>query len=139
MQPEILVKKIRENLLLQKEKLENYLQILEKEESDIVEKDVDKLLEHIKIEQNIIEELNSFKKILDPLEKFYFQLPYKKEETIFKLKDTIGSLSSKIKDKSENNRKMLEIELSKVRVELNTSKFKNLYEKNTPKFIDING
>ncbi len=140
MQPDLLVKKIRENLLSQKEKLEKYLELLEKEESDIVEKDADKLLEHIKIEQNIIEELNSFKKILEPLEKIYFKLPYKKEEAIFKLKDSISNLSFKIKNKSENNKKLLNIELEKIKVELNKANFnKNIYDKNIPKFIDING
>lgn len=142
LQPDLLVKKIKENLLSQKEKLEKYLDILEKEEADITQRDADKLLEHIKIEQNIIEELNSFKKILEPLEKIYFQIPYKKEDTVFKLKESINSLSTKVKDKSENNKKILNVELEKIKVELNrlnkNSFSKNIYENNTSKFIDIN-
>jgi len=115
LQPDLLVKKIRENLLSQKKKLEKYLEILEKEENDINNKDADKLLEHIKIEQNIVEELNSFKKILEPLEKIYFNLPYKKEDTILKLKESITNLSINVKNKSEDNKKLLDIELEKIK------------------------
>jgi len=143
LQPDLLVKKIKENLLSQKAKLEKYLDILEKEENDITIKDADKLLEHIKVEQNIIEELNSFKKILEPLEKIYFNLPYKKEDAIFKLKESLNNLSTKVKIKAENNKKMIDIELEKIKVELNklnkNSFQKNSYDISTSKFIDING
>lgn len=66
MQPDLLAKRIRNILFKQKEKLENYLVLLDKEEDDILKKDPDKLILHIELEKNIIEEIGELKKILDP-------------------------------------------------------------------------
>ncbi len=85
MQPETLVKKIRENLVSQKERLTTYLKVLDEENNDIKAKDADKLLAHISIEKSIIDELASFRKILEPLDLIYSESPYKKDDIIDKL------------------------------------------------------
>ncbi|MCG8572136.1 MAG: hypothetical protein MJB14_18545, partial [Spirochaetes bacterium] len=118
MQPDELARKIRDNLLAQRNRLADYLEILENEDSDIREENPDKLLNHIKIETKIIEELQQFKKILVPLESIYEKMPYKKDDTIDQLKMSIDQLSSEVKDKSKENRVKLETLIQKVKVNL---------------------
>jgi len=144
LQPDLLAKKIRENLILQKNKLEDYLKVLDKEDSDIIEKDPDKLLEHINLEKNIIEELFSFKKILEPLETMYNDSPYKKEESITNLKSSLDKLTGQITSKSKDNSIALENVLNKMKVDLKNINSKNKfnktgYETTESRFLDITG
>ena len=143
MQPDQLAKKIRENLELQKNKLEEYLNILEAEESDLDNREADKLLNHIKIESNILDELAQFKKLLTPLETIYVNSPYKKDDTIFKLKKSIESLSCNVQEKSENNKLKLESVISKVKLSLKpfskTKTSQSPYSNTVPGIVDISG
>jgi hypothetical protein len=145
LQPDLLAKRIRENLVSQKERLENYLKILEEETDDIIKEDADKLLAHIEIEKVIIDDLTSFKKILDPLEKMYINSPFKKDETIFNLKSSLEKLTGKVKNKSTENQEKLETALIKVKANLQNisaqkEKFgRNVYDKADSRLVDING
>lgn len=144
MQPDLLAKKIRENLVSQRNKLEEYLTILEKENNDIIEEDADKLIAHIDLEKNIIEDLTDFKKILEPLEKMYSNSPYKKDDNLMNLKTSLDRLTGQVKEKSVANKEKLEIVLEKVKLNLaNVSAknkiFKNTYETARSTLVDING
>jgi hypothetical protein len=144
LQPDLLAKKIRENLVSQRNKLEEYLTILEKENNDIIEEDADKLIAHIDLEKNIIEDLTDFKKILEPLEKMYSNSPYKKDDNLMNLKTSLDRLTGQVKEKSVANKEKLEIVLEKVKLNLaNVSAknkiFKNTYETARSTLVDING
>lgn len=136
MQPDILAKRIRENLLSQKNKLENYLKILDKEEGDIIENDPDKLIEHINIEKNIIDELFNFKKIVEPLEKMYDNSPYKKDNSIGSLKSSLDKLTSQITSKSQSNKILLDNTMAKIKADLNNIKNKNRFNKTNYETIE---
>lgn len=143
MQPKILAKKIRKNLLMQKEKLEGYLDILENEETDLKQEDPDKLIEHINLEKDIINELNSFKKILIPLEKIYYNLPFKKDLEIFNLKSSIDNLSKQVVNKTNKNKEILDTVLVKIKADIQGIAKKktkrNTYEFVDTRLVDING
>lgn len=136
LQPDILAKRIRENLLSQKNKLENYLKILDKEEGDIIENDPDKLIEHINIEKNIIDELFNFKKIVEPLEKMYDNSPYKKDNSIGSLKSSLDKLTSQITSKSQSNKILLDNTMAKIKADLNNIKNKNRFNKTNYETIE---
>lgn len=143
MQPKDIAKSIRKNLLSQKEKLEEYLMLLEKEDKDLIEEDPDKLIAHINLEKNIIDELSSFKKILTPLEVIYFNLPYKKDIEILNLKQSIESLSKNVMKKTSKNKEKLETIIVKIQAEIKGLSKKKLsrssYNQVKPQMVDVNG
>ncbi len=139
MQHDILAKKIRENLVAQKQRLTNYLNILEHESNDIAEKDADKLQAHVKLESNIVSELNAFKKVLDPLEVMYQQTA-DKDDSLDDLRAGIMSITAKVQEKSDENKKMLDSVLADMRNQIDTLPKRNLsksYSNVDSRFIDI--
>lgn len=143
MQHNIIAKRIRENLIAQKERLSKYLEVLESEEKEIISKDADKLLCHIEVEKNIIDELNSFKKILEPLEKMYMASPYKKDGSVLLLRESINKITNQVNIKSQKNKIQLDSVIKDMKVNINSkSKInisKNTYGKIESHFVDING
>ncbi len=139
MQHDILAKKIRENLVAQKQRLTNYLNILEHESNDIAEKDADKLQAHVKLESNIVSELNAFKKVLDPLEVMYQQTA-DKDDSLDDLRAGIMSITAKVQEKSDENKKMLDSVVADMRNQIDTLPKRNLsksYSNVDSRFIDI--
>ncbi|MBP5449075.1 MAG: hypothetical protein J6Y01_03055 [Spirochaetales bacterium] len=139
MQHDILAKKIRENLVAQKQRLTNYLNVLEHESNDIAEKDADKLQAHVKLESNIVSELNAFKKVLDPLEVMYQQTA-DKDDSLDDLRAGIMSITAKVQEKSDENKKLLDSVLADMRNQIDTLPKRNLsksYNSVDSRFIDI--
>lgn len=143
MQPKEIAKVIRKNLTAQKSRLKEYLKILDHEKEDIINEDPDKLIAHIELEHNIIDELSSFKKILDPLEIMYFNSPFKKQDDIIDIKKDIEMLTDHVKIKSVSNREKLDSVLFKVKADLkgmNKKKVsRNSYTEADSTLVDING
>ncbi len=120
MQHELLAKKIRENLLAQKKRLTDYLELLDSEQKHIVNKDADKLLNHIKLEKDIIEELNNFKKILSPLEEMYKASPYKKDISLDNLRAGINKITGEVTQKAATNQNLLNKVIEDMRLDIKT-------------------
>ena len=143
MQPDQIAKKIRKTLLDQKGRLEDYLYLLEKEEEDIINKDPEKLIAHIDLEKNILNELSLLKKVINPLEFAYFNSPYKKDISLLGLKNSINKLSDQIKEKSIKNKEELKIALDKVKAELRGIRKKGItnssYDKVDSRLVDVCG
>lgn len=144
MQPDIIAKRIRKNLEDQKIKLEEYLNVLESQEEDIEVQNPDKLLAHIELEKNIIDELSSFKKMLIPLEEYYDDLPFKRDGSIDILKKNIDSLTENVNKKSEKNKLNLESVIENIKVKaktFNKKKFatNSIYKTQTANILDISG
>lgn len=141
MQHDLIAKRIRENLLAQKKRLTEYLSVLNCESKDISDKDADKLQNHIRLESNIISELNSFKKILEPLEIMYRQSPYKKNDSLDDLKEGIMKITAKVQEKSKENQQMLDNMLQEMKNQTNVLPKRNItkdsYTKSESRFIDI--
>jgi flagellar biosynthesis/type III secretory pathway chaperone len=144
LQPDTLVKKIRDNLVSQKERLTTYLKVLDEENNDIKASDSDKLLEHISIERSIIEELNSFKKVLEPLDLIYNNSPYKKDNTISNLKSKLEQLTTDIKDKQSVNIDLLTNTVDNIgkrleEISAQNKKNKATYDNIRSSYVDIVG
>lgn len=144
MQPEIIAKKIRENLLDQKTKLEKYLSVLDSENNDIKMQDPDRLMSHINIEKDIITELSQLKVILEPLEVMYKSSPYKKDNSLMGLKSCIDRLTSDVSEKSKLNKDQLDVVLNNLKSNIKVVKSRsgytnNVYAANGAGMMDING
>ena len=143
MQPKQIAKRIRKNLVEQKLKLENYLDLLEKEKTDILIEDPNKLIEHIALEKNIINELTLLKGITEPLEIMYFNSPYKKDKSLIDIKKNIDKLSLQVKTKTSDNVDKLNTVILNVKKNVKgLSKIgisKSAYKHIDSRLVDING
>lgn len=143
MQPDMMAKKIRENLESQKSKLEEYLKLLDSEKVDLEEQNADHLLTHINLEKDIINDLVQFKKILEPLESYYTDLPFKKDRSLVNLKASIDKLSIEVKERSQTNKIKLESVIDQVKLNLSsfgrTKVNRSPYQTVNPGILDISG
>lgn len=135
--------KIRNNLINQKKRLEEYLAILEKEEEDIIKQDADKLIEHIQLENNIVEEIVSFRKILEPLEIIYFNSPYKKDNEILIMKSNIDNMLKRINEKQKVNKEKLSQVMENIEGRIKEIKkrifTRPIYYTGDSRILDLNG
>ena len=145
LQPEILAKRIRANLVEQKEKLEDYLKLLDQQEIDINTRNADKLLSHAKVEKDVVKELSQLKIILEPLEKMYRNSAYKKDEALQGLKESIERLSENVQKKAVSNADNLTSTLDELKKEIKQVRSKKIVNTNkvysdaAPRMLNING
>ena len=142
MQPKQIAKKIRKILLSQKLRLEEYLELVKKEDENLLKEDPDKLIAHIDLERQVVDELDSLKKIAKPLEIMYLNSSNKKNTELVNIKNRIGSLSDKITTKSINNREKLETILVRVKADLkefSKPKTSKTYDNIDSNIVDICG
>ena len=145
LQPEILAKRIRANLVEQKEKLEDYLKLLDQQEIDINTRNADKLLSHAKVEKDVVKELSQLKIILEPLEKMYRTSEYQKDEALRGLRESIDRLSENVQKKAEANADNLTSTLDTLQKQIKQVRSKkdtntnNVYSNAAPRMLNING
>ena len=145
LQPEILAKRIRANLVEQKEKLEDYLKLLDQQEIDINTRNADKLLSHAKVEKDVVKELSQLKIILEPLEKMYRNSDYKKDEALQGLKESIERLSENVQKKAVSNADNLTSTLDEIQKQIKQVRSKKIVNTNkvysdaAPRMLNING
>ncbi|MBR6061941.1 MAG: flagellar export chaperone FlgN [Spirochaetales bacterium] len=141
MQHDIIAKKIRENLTAQKQRLDAYLTILDHESADIADKDADKLQSHVKMESRIVSELNAFKKVLGPLEDMYQHSDGQGDESLDDLRSCVMSITHKVQEKSDENKRMLDETLVQMQNRIDTLPKRNIskndYSRIDSRFIDI--
>ncbi len=145
LQPEILAKRIRANLVEQKEKLEDYLKLLDQQEIDINTRNADKLLSHAKVEKDVVKELSQLKIILEPLEKMYRTSAYQKDEALQGLKESIDRLSENVQKKAGANAENLTSTLDSLQQQIKQVRSKKVtntnkvYSNAAPRMLNING
>jgi len=114
----MLLKKLRETMLHQRDKFKNYLNLLEKEEAAIIEDDMEKLEQHIQLEQSIIQEIYSIQRVINPLEDMYRASFPEKEATIPELKISLEKLKSMVTGRNLKNRLLLKERMENLRLQI---------------------
>jgi len=141
-----ILKRFRELLLAQREKFNKYLIVLEKQKDDIKTEDVDKLVAHVEIEQEIVKEIFTFQKVIDPLEDMYrAAYPMSADAEIPELKASLDDLKTLVIEKNKENRSLLEQRMNMLRNEVLS--LRNPYKKSNQVYgsesnasmIDIKG
>lgn len=110
-----ILKKLRNTLLQQREKFQEYLHVLEREEEDIEAGDLDKLEIHTKIEESIVHELYTFEKVVHPLEDMYNLAYPQKEQEIPAIKQSLHRLKEKVVQRNKKNQELLQRRMEIVR------------------------
>jgi len=113
-----LLKRLREMLQRQREKLQGYLVLLEQEESSISRGDADGLLAQVEMEKSIIADIFSLKKVIGPLETLYQAAYPGTEQTVPRLKAMLETMGRQVIAHNARNRTLLRARMDELRLEI---------------------
>ena len=129
-----IVKRLREMLQRQREKFHSYLAILEQQERDIEEGDVE-------LEQAVIAEIFTLKKVIAPLEDLYQAAYPEPEPTIPPLALTLEKMGAQVIARNTRNRAMLKDSMDALREEIGSlrawPRASSPFAEVVPSFVDI--
>jgi hypothetical protein len=141
-----ILKRFREMLLAQREKFRKYLRILEHQEEDIANDDIEKLQEHANLEREVIGEIETFQKVIDPLETMYRhsypqQTHPEKHQDIEELRRSLDSLQEQALAHNAKNRELLNKRMQEINNQLLSIKRpqrkRSLFHNEPPTLVDI--
>jgi hypothetical protein len=113
------LRRFRELLQRQRDKFHEYLDVLEREKADIEAGDVDAMVSHVEIEQQIVSELYTFQKVIDPLEDMYREAyPAGTEHDVSGFKRGIDALRADVLARNARNRDLLKQKMGMLRQEI---------------------
>ncbi|MDR0290018.1 MAG: flagellar biosynthesis protein FlgN [Treponema sp.] len=116
-----ILRRFRELLLKQRERFSNYLVTLEKQETVIESGSPDELIAQVELEEQIVADIFSIQKVIDPLENMYqAAIPFSTEDDIPALKITLESLKNQAAARSAHNRGLLSTRMAAIRAEITT-------------------
>lgn len=126
--------RLRKLLEEQRDKFREYLIVLEKQQGKIEEEDGDALFAHTELEAQIVANISSLQKVIDPMQKMYSatvssseKKPSDAENDVMKIQTDLADLQKKVLAQNEKNRNLLKIHISRVREELNDLTMQNPY------------
>lgn len=114
-----LLKKLKQNLLLQREKFQNYMKVLDAEKDSIENDQMDHLETQVKIEESLVLEIHQFQKVIDPLEEvLHHSYPQENDTEVVEIKTSLENLRQQVLEKNQSNRKLLSTRMDEVRGEI---------------------
>jgi hypothetical protein len=119
------LRRFRELLVQQRAKFERYLVVLDHEKSDIESGDVDRLMAHVELEEQVVSEIYTFQKVIDPLEAMYRAfLPQgapagpSDHHELPELRQSLEELRGEVLRRNEENRALLRQRMETLRTEI---------------------
>jgi hypothetical protein len=112
------LKRLREMLLRQKEKFKSYLILLEQEEGSIVHGETEKLLAQVELEQTIIADIFTLKRVIAPLEALYQAAYPGAESTVPVLRSALEDMGRQVIARNSRNRELLRERMDELRQEI---------------------
>lgn len=149
-----LLKRFKELLQKQREKFRDYLGVLEKQAEVIKKEDTEALLVHTEIEQQIVANISSLQKVIQPIEELYIKAGLDSEDDGFyqdkieipTLKTDLAKLQQEVLEQNNKNRELLKTQMASLRQRIegikNPYRFnKSIYSstENTASIISIEG
>ena len=117
-----LIKRFKELLKAQRERLRVYLDSLDRQKDIIQSGTTDDLIRHVELEENIITDIFSIQKVIDPLEKMYRSVkqdvPLSEGREVSGLKETLENLKVEAAVRSERNKELLSKRMVEIRSEI---------------------
>lgn len=146
-----ILKRLKENLLQQRQKFQTYLVVLEKEKESIAAGQVEALQSQVTLEESIVTDIYTFQKVIDPLEDLYrASAPLAASESaeedreVVQIKSSLENLKEQVLEKNKANRSLLSSKLQELKTEIVTLKKprrgRSVYgygEKAAPSLVDI--
>ena len=148
-----ILKRFKELLKAQRDRFRNYLDTLDKQQEIIQKGSTDDLLNHVELEEKIVEDIFAIQKVIDPLEEMYQSVKEQSsdqsndqssEDDIVSLKEALNSLKAETLERSNQNRELLAKRMVELRNEINSMKVKPYGRWNSgfapaPSQVDIKG
>jgi hypothetical protein len=149
------LKRFRELLSAQRDRFREYLEVLDKQKDMIEQGNPDELAAHVELEAQIVADIFSIQKVIDPLEDMY-RAAYPAAAgnragspdtaEIPSLKSALDSLKTEAASRMERNKDLLSKRMTEIRSEITTlrgnpyTKSRSVYGNSaSPALIDING
>jgi hypothetical protein len=140
--------RFRELLIQQRQRFYNYLSALEQQQAVIETGSTEELLAHVELEEQIVADIFSMQKVIDPLEEMYQSaIPYSSADDIPAIKVTLENLKTQTAAQFACNRDLLSNRMAKIRAEITsmrnnpfTNASRTMYQNTvTASFVDIQG
>lgn len=124
-----LLKKFRSLLLQQREKFQQYLTVLEKQETSIESENSEKLLAHTELEQQVVSNIMNLQKVIVPMSELYKERgAHLEEESVVAIQKDLNDLQQKVLEQNAKNRELLKAHIVQIRSQI--SSLKNPYKNN---------
>ena len=143
-----LLKRFKELLKAQRERLRVYLDSLDRQKDIIQGGTTDDLIRHVELEENIISDIFSIQKVIDPLEQMYHSVKQDFSQSegleVSSLKETLENLKADAAVRSERNKELLSRRMVEIRSEIKSLRNNPYARRRTdpatvPTQIDIRG
>jgi phosphoglycolate phosphatase-like HAD superfamily hydrolase len=113
------LKRFRELLRQQRDRFQQYLEVLDKQKDIIERGNTEALISHVEMEERIVADIFSIQKVIDPLEDMYrAAYPDREAEDVPKLKAALEELKSEAVIRTERNRELLSSRMADIRQEI---------------------
>ncbi|MDR0456372.1 MAG: flagellar biosynthesis protein FlgN [Treponema sp.] len=143
-----IVRRFRELLIQQRERFHNYLAVLEKQQDVIKTGSAEELLAQVELEEQIVADIFSIQKVIDPLEDMYrTTVPFSPADDVPALKVALESLKNRAISQFAYNKDLLSSRMAELRTEIKELKnnpfvgaARSLYQNSvTASLVDIEG
>jgi len=143
-----IVRRFRELLIQQRERFHNYLAVLEKQQTIIKTGSAEELLAQVELEEQIVADIFSIQKVIDPLEDMYrTSVPFSPADDVPALKVALENLKTRAISQFEYNKDLLSSRMAELRTEIKELKnnpfvgaSRSLYQNSvTASLVDIEG
>jgi len=136
-----LLRRLRDMLVQQRDKFQNYLEILDNEEEAIRKRDVDALESYVRLETSVLGEIQAFQKVIRPLESLYRSAYPNEESQIPPLRESLSRLRERVLERNEQNRNLMRERIAELKKEIHELKLpetkKSLYREVESRMVDI--
>lgn len=124
-----LLKKFRSLLEQQRNKFQEYLEVLEKQQNSITAEDPDSLLAHTELEQQVVKNIANLQKVIIPMSRMYKASGNNNSadnESISMIQNELTDLQNKVLKQNEINRDLLRVHIDNIRTQIKN--FNNPYK-----------
>ena len=115
-----ILKRLKEHLLRQRAKFENYLLVLDKEEESIRSGNLEALKAQVELEKGIVEEIYAFQRVIDPLQDMYRVAYPTADPELPAIETSLEHLRIQVLAHNEHNRSLLREGLATLRQEIHS-------------------
>jgi hypothetical protein len=114
-----LLRRFRELLIRQREHFQGYLAALEKQQTVIESGSAEELLAHVELEEQIVADIFSIQKVIDPLEDMYQAvIPLSPADDVPALKSALENLKNQAAIRFTQNKDLLSSRMAQMRAEI---------------------
>jgi flagellar biosynthesis/type III secretory pathway chaperone len=113
-----LLKRLKTTLTEQREKFHKYMLVLDAEKVSIEDDKVETLRAQVELEENLVAEIQSFQKVIDPLEAVWRQSYTVDDQEVAQLKQSLAQLKTQVLEKNQMNRTLLSARMAHLQNEI---------------------